>query len=395
MSALGVFSETGQLRQVIVHRPEVGPASVMDGSREEMRAEKARNEHDTFTKLLRSYDVEVLYIDTLLEQTIMYPDARDWLLDRRLQPRRLGSGLTSDVRAWLNELSSKELANILTSGVTLGQMPITPTDPITTMLEPDTFVLPPLPGQIFTQDTSSWIFNGVSLNPMGSPERQGESDNVAAIYHFHPTFEATPFKFWWGLDKESSGPVSLYGRDILVLGHDAIAIATSDHTTPQAVAELARALINHAYINEVIIVKMPTSFSQIHLDMVFSMCGPDLAIVCQPIADAITCYSIQLAGPEAQLVVKELQQHFLEVVRHELGLKKLRTISVEVDDNSQNSILVIKPNVVISFESNAGINTLLRAAGVEVVMVETSGLYGNGIGPRRLVCPTLRDLPIT
>lgn len=396
MSAVGVFSETDQLRKVIVHRPEVGPVDAMGDHREQIQAKKARNEHDTFTDVLRSYGVEVLYLDTLLEQTIGYPDARDWLLDRRLPPKRLGPDLTRDVRAWLNELPSKELAILLTSGMTLDKLPIKPTDPITAMLEPDTPVLLPLPKQIFTQDTSSWIFDGVSLNFMGSLERQGESDNVAAIYHFHPTFEATPFKFWWGLDREAYGSGSLHGCDILVLRHGVIAIATGDHTTPQAVTELARALISHAGINEVIVVKIPAPFKQIHLDVAFSMCGPDLATVCKPIADAITCYSIRMIGPEDRLIIQKLQEHFVEVMRRALGLKKLRTITMEPYDNSntpQGGTLVIKPNVVASYKSNIQINARLRAAGVDVVIIDASILCRDGSGPQRLVCTIRRDLP--
>ena len=56
--------------------------------------------------------------------------------------------------------------------------------------DPGYFVLPPVPNSLFTRDSSCWIFNGVSVNPMYWPARRRESLNLLAIYRFHPMFQA-------------------------------------------------------------------------------------------------------------------------------------------------------------------------------------------------------------
>ena len=48
------------------------------------------------------------------------------------------------------------------------------------------FVLPPLPNTLFTRDSSCWIYDGVSINPMYWPARRREAYNMAAIYRAHP-----------------------------------------------------------------------------------------------------------------------------------------------------------------------------------------------------------------
>ena len=403
MSAFGVHSEVSQLRKVIVHRPDASLEHGICTSHKSLQfedvlwAKRAREEHDVFVSLLREQNVEILYLDSLLEQTLDYPDARDWLLDRRIQPVQLGPSLSCDIREWLDEVPSKMLTNILTGGITFARLPFKPDDPIATVLDPDAFVLPPLPNQIFTQDASSWIFNGVSLNPIGQCARKGESDNVAAVYHFHPSFEEALIKIWWGLDKDLCGNVSLQGSDVMVLGHGIVAIAMGSHTTSRAVSELASALLTRAEVEEVIAVKMPPQFAQSRFDFAFNMCSPDLALVCKPIADGTTCYSIRMSNRTNKLAIEKLGQHLVEVMRRALRLKKLRTIDIDgcnkitSDGHNQNaSVLVIKPGIVASYASETETNALLDAAGVEVLPIETSKLSRSGGGPRRLACAVLR-----
>ena len=403
MSVFGVYSEVGQLRKVIVHRPDASLEHVTctnqkpSQSEDALWAKKAGEEHDIFVSLLRDQNVEILYLDSLLEQTLSYPDARDWLLDRRIQPVRMGPSLSRDIREWLDEVPSKILTDILTGGITFARLPFKTDDPVATALDPDAFVLPPLPNQMFTQDASSWIYNGVSLNPIGPCARKGESDNVAAVYHFHPSFEEALINIWWGLDKDLYGNVSLQGSDVMVLGHGIVAIAMGSHTTSRAVSELASALLSRAEVEEVIAIKMPPRFAQSRFDFAFNMCSPDLALVCKPITDGITCYSIRMSNETNKLVIEKLRQHLVEVMRRALRLKKLRTIDIDgcngitSDSRSQNaSVLVIKPGIVASYASETETNALLGAAGVDVLPFETSELSRSGGGPRRLACAVLR-----
>ena len=61
----------------------------------------------------------------------------------------------------------------------------------------ETFVLPPLPNSLFSRDSSCWIFNGVSVNPMYWPARRREALNLFAIYRYHPMFAEPDFNWWY------------------------------------------------------------------------------------------------------------------------------------------------------------------------------------------------------
>src|SRR5690349_19729381 len=102
MSPLGVHSEVGRLRRVVLHRPgleleRLTPSTVHDLLFEDVLwAERAREEHDAFAALLREHGVVVDHFSTLLAEALDVPEARGFLADRlataprpRGRPRRL------------------------------------------------------------------------------------------------------------------------------------------------------------------------------------------------------------------------------------------------------------------------------------------------------------------
>ena len=80
--APGVRSEVGRLRTVLLHRPgnelkrltpRNNDALLFDGL---PWVDRAQAEHDAFAETLRSRGVEVLYLSTLLIETLADPTAR-------------------------------------------------------------------------------------------------------------------------------------------------------------------------------------------------------------------------------------------------------------------------------------------------------------------------------
>ena len=69
------------------------------------------------------------------------------------------------------------------------------------------FVLPPLPNMLFSRDNTSWIFQGVTLNPMYWPARRQETLLTTAVYRFHPVFADRKFDVWLG-DLDAAPPCS-------------------------------------------------------------------------------------------------------------------------------------------------------------------------------------------
>jgi hypothetical protein len=87
-TALGVHSEVGLLRQVIIHRPGLELSRLTPHNREELLFDdvlwpaKARSEHDGFADALTSRGIEVHHFGDLLSETLDIPEARDYVLDR-------------------------------------------------------------------------------------------------------------------------------------------------------------------------------------------------------------------------------------------------------------------------------------------------------------------------
>ncbi|MFN4186368.1 MAG: arginine deiminase family protein, partial [Hyphomonas sp.] len=107
---LGVHSETGTLRQVIVCRPGLAHRRLTPSNREELLfddvfwVKQAQKDHDVFSALMRDEGVDVLDVNVLLAETLDRKDARAWVLDQRINADQVGVGMLEDLRAWMDEL---------------------------------------------------------------------------------------------------------------------------------------------------------------------------------------------------------------------------------------------------------------------------------------------------
>src|SRR3546814_15658649 len=110
-------------------------------------------------------------------------------------------------------------------------------------MQPDEFVIRPLPNQLFTRDPSAWIYGGVTIHPMYWPARRQEALNMAAVYKFHPMFKDADFQFWWGDDVDHDyGLASVEGGDVMPIGNKTVLVGVSERTSRQGVGLMAKAL---------------------------------------------------------------------------------------------------------------------------------------------------------
>src|SRR5689334_16925564 len=168
-----VDSEVGELRTVLVHRPDLELRRLTPSNCRELLfddvlwVKRARQEHDAFADTLRDRGIEVLELADLLAETVKERAAREWLLDQVVTPELLGRDLAGPVREVLASADPLALASHLIGGLTVDELP--PGTARGLWAEaggPHAFVLPPLPNHMFTRDTSCWIYGGVSINPM-------------------------------------------------------------------------------------------------------------------------------------------------------------------------------------------------------------------------------------
>jgi arginine deiminase len=403
-TALGTHSEVGKLRTVMVHRPDLAHERLSPSNCHELLFDdviwvrRARQEFDAFVDLMRSRGVEVLLLHELLAETLEDSEARDWLLSRRVRPEEVTVLFAEPLREWLREMPADELATHLTGGITVQELPDEMRAAIGPALHPTDFVLPPLPNQLFTRDTSAWLYGGVSLNPMFWPARQLETLNVEAIYRFHSRFRGADFQIWFGGADHDWGSARMEGGDMMPVGDGVVLIGMGERSNARAVSILAKNMFAAGAARLVIGAQMPRERSAMHLDTVFTFCDRNLVTLYEPVVSQIRPIVFSPGG-QAGVKAEVSERTFLDEVKDALGITDLKLVTTGGDEfeaernqwDDGNNVVALEPGVVIAYERNEATNTKFAKAGIEVLAIAGQELGRGRGGGHCMTCPIVRD----
>ncbi len=405
-TSLGVTSEVGPLRTVVLHRPGAELRRLTPRNNDQLLFDgvpwvaRAQEEHDAFAAALTDRGVEVLYLGRLLAEVLDTPAAREDLVASAVDDPRLGATLQRAAAAHLAGLHPEDLAGTLMAGLAHDELHGGRGLAYEIMDRGD-FVVPPLPNLLFTRDSSVWVGDQVAITSLAMPARHRESTITRAIATHHPRLAGSGQLYDASLEH-------LEGGDVLLLAPGVLAVGVGERTTPGGAERLARRVFARGLAHTVLAVPIAQERATMHLDTIATMVDVDAMVMYPAVADSLLAWTVTAGGhdgtglPDGDDTV-ELSvrgpQPFVVAAAEAMGIDRLRVIDTGLDPvtaereqwDDGNNTLALAPRLAVAYERNTVTNAALEAAGIEVVRIAGSELGSGRGGPRCMSCPVWRD----
>ena len=343
MAGLGVHSEVGRLKTVLVHRPGESLERLTPQNRSEylfddvVWVERAQREHDYFTDVLRDRGVEVLYLQQLLAETLAASeDACRHIVERAVSSFTVGLSLVEELRGWLfaqepdaPRRDPRRRAAHLGARRASTSRRSTATRSARSWPTPDSFVLPPLPNTLFMRDSSAWIYGGVILPPLFWHARRLEVSNVSEIYRHHPRFAGADFEFWYppagdaerfAVEDFGHG-ASLEGGDVMPIGNKTVLVGMGERSTGRMVEHIARALFASGQAERIIACRMELARAYMHLDTVIGFVDRDAVTVYPQVIEQMQVFSLRPGDDGSTFDITE-EKGLLPAIADALGVER-------------------------------------------------------------------------
>src|SRR3954447_2910321 len=327
-AAYGVHSEVGKLRKVLVCAPGLAHTRLTPTNCDSllfddvMWVQNARRDHFDFMSKMRERGVDVVELHNVLTETMAIPEARTWLLDRKIVANEVGLGLVEGTRAFLDGLEDRKLTEYLIGGLSTIDLPEDFRSGYLALARESAgvpeYLMPPLPNTLYTRDTTCWLYGGVTLNPLYWPARHDETLLMKAIYQFHQDFVGNPV--WWGDPEKDWGQATFEGGDVMPVGNGVVLVGMSERTSRQAITQVAAALFDAGAAEHVVVAGMPKLRAAMHLDTVFTFADIDVVTLYPAIVDGIHAFSLRPGTGGNVDVTDHGSKPFVDVVASALGL---------------------------------------------------------------------------
>lgn len=390
---LGADSEVGRLRTVMLHRPGPELGRLTPRNNDQLLFDgipwlgRAQEEHDAFAQALRDHDVEVLYLTDLLTSTLAIDEARSEIIDSTLKGLFVGPSLQDDIGRLLADAEPAKLAELLMAGLRNDEIRLDGSVGHQ-LMQPEDFLINPLPNLLFTRDSSVWLRDRVAVTSLAMPARVRETQLTGLIYRHHERFAGVPIVHGPHLEH-------LEGGDVLELAPGVIAVGIGERTTPAGLERFAQQVLGNGLAHTVLAVPIAQERATMHLDTIVTMVDVDTVVIYPNMAD--TLRSVPLTWDDGFVIGAETS--FFEGAATAMGIETLHQIDTGLDPvtaereqwDDGNNTLAISARLAVAYERNEQTNARLEEHGIEVVTISGDQLGSGRGGPRCMSCPIDRD----
>ena len=238
MSAIKVNSEIKKLKKVLLHRPGKELLNLTPDTLSELLFDDipylsvAQKEHDQFASILRENGVEVVYLEDLMTETLMFnPNIKEKFLKQFIYEAGIRTPKYKNlVYEYLDNIEdTKELVLKTMEGIQIGELDREKREVEKSLVdlvsEESKFLAKPMPNLYFTRDPFASIGNGVALNKMYSVTRNRETIYAEYIFEYHPEFKGQLSLYY-----DRYLPHHIEGGEVLNLNEHVLAVGLSQKT---------------------------------------------------------------------------------------------------------------------------------------------------------------------
>ena len=397
------FSDIGKLNKVLLHRLGDEIEGLVPDNFERLLFDDipylkaAQQEHDSFAKLLRANDVQVIYYVDETAKALARPEIKKQFIKEFLDASYIDSpGVYEAVTDYLEGMPAHDVVVKAIAGIKKSEIPEIKTKSLADYISVSyPYYTDPMPNLYFTRDVGAFVGNGVNINHMSTRARRREALLLKYMYMYNDDITTDREHIWY----DYNDGYSIEGGDVLVLSEDTVAVGLSQRTTVSGIERFAGNLLRGSNFKKVVVLDIPKCRAFMHLDTVFTMVDYDKFTIHPEIEGSLQLFEISL-GKSGQLQVKSVTDSLENLLRLELSLPAVELIRCGGEDlmaaqreqwNDGSNTLCIAPGKVITYERNYVTNQLLDKKGLTVLTIPSSELSRGRGGPRCMSCPVNRD----
>ena len=394
---INIYSEIGNLKSVLIHRPGEEIENLIPEYLERLLFDDipflkvARQEHDNFAKILQNNGVETLYLEDLAVEAIKDPEVKELFLNEVIDECGISeTGIITSLKNYLYSLPEKKMMDKVMAGIRKKEIEIKE------HYEEYPFIMDPMPNLYFTRDPFACIGSGISLNSMKTKTRRRETVFAKYIFKYHPELKDSGIQLWY----DRNDVYNIEGGDELILSKEVIAIGHSERTDKEAVINMAKNLFEKGEsFKTILIFDIPKTRAFMHLDTVFTMIDYDKFTVHPGIEGTLRVTAVTYDYKNKELITLEeegsLEKILSKYLKRDITLIRCgggdKVISGREQWNDGSNTLAISPGTVITYERNYVTNEILDKNNIKVLEMPSGELSRGRGGPRCMSMPFFRE----